>query len=58
MRDHPVDVESVVVDTAGDHVFATTLTGSARTATGRETASQHVEVRQYQDGYRVCEMKP
>lgn len=58
MREHPVDVESVVVDTAGDHVFATTMTGSAQTAGGRERASQHVEVRQYQDGYRVCEMKP
>jgi hypothetical protein len=58
MRDHPVDVESVVVDTSGDHVFATTMTGSARTARGRETASQHVEVRHYQDGYRVCAVKP
>ncbi|MEA5358780.1 hypothetical protein VA596_04475 [Amycolatopsis sp., V23-08] len=58
MRDHPVDVESVVVNISGDHVFATTMTGSARTARGRETASQHGEVRQYQDGYRVCEMKP
>ncbi|QWF82266.1 hypothetical protein [Amycolatopsis sp. CA-230715] len=58
MRDHPVDVESVVVDNSGDHVFSTTMTGSAQTPTGRQTASQHVEVRQYKDGYRVCTMQP
>ncbi|HEY3470872.1 MAG TPA: hypothetical protein VGL47_37450 [Amycolatopsis sp.] len=54
MRAHPVDVESVVVETSGDHVFGATLTGSARTPDGRRSASQHVEVRQYRDGYRVC----
>lgn len=58
MRDHPVEVESVVVDTSADHVFTTTMTGSAQTPTGRQTASQHAEVRQYRDGYRICTMKP
>lgn len=58
LRAHPVDVTSVVVDSSGNHVFATTMTGSAQTAHGRETASQHVEVRRFQDGYRICAMKP
>lgn len=58
MRAHPVDVESVVVAPAGDHVFGATLTGSAQTDGGRRTAVQHGEVRQYRDGFRVCTLKP
>ena len=58
MRAHPVTVKSVVVDKAEGYVFSATLTGSAQTAVGRQSASQHVEVRQYQDGYRICAMNP
>lgn len=58
MRAHPVEVESVVVDPAGDHVFGATMTGSAQTAGGRRTAVQHGEVRQYRDGWRVCALRP
>lgn len=58
MRAHPVDVESVALNPAGDHVFTGTTTGSAQTADGRRSASQRVEVRQFRDGSRVCVLQP
>ncbi|RJQ76761.1 hypothetical protein D5S17_17010 [Pseudonocardiaceae bacterium YIM PH 21723] len=58
MREHPVTVDSVTVDKSEKNVIRATMTGSANTESGKQTASQHVEIRQYRDGYRICEMKP
>ncbi|KID30895.1 hypothetical protein [Prauserella rugosa] len=54
MRQHPVRVESVTIDHADGYRLDGTVTGSAHTPAGRRTDTQHVTVRQYDDGYRVC----
>lgn len=56
MTRHPVRVHSVTVQRAADFRLDATLTGSTGTAEGRKTATQHVTVRQYEDGYRVCSL--
>lgn len=58
MRQHPADVDNVTVEHAEDFHFDVTLVASAHTPQGRQTGTQHVAVREYQDGYRICKMNP
>lgn len=58
MRQHPAKVQHVTVDRAENFHFDATLVASANTAQGQQTGSQHVSVREYRDGYRVCKTDP
>lgn len=58
MRQHPATVQHVTIDHIQHFRFEATLTASAHTARGQQTGSQHVTIREYRKGYRVCKMNP